>query len=134
MHGDDPLSSGQSEHGGDSFTDTAYVACDRANCLYEPDPCSAVRLSPPYGTEVEVVRDEGSWVLIRFCGKDAWCPRANLSATLVPKRAARTVGVVPEPNPTFRSSARVKTALTPVEYGSRGGRFMRTRSGFRRYF
>lgn len=134
MSGDNPLSGWQGEDGNESLGATAYVACDKANCLYEPNPQSAVRVTPPYGTEMRVVRDAGSWVLIRFYDKEAWSPRANLSATLVPKRPAVDVGVVPLPNYAFRPTSRIEVVLDPVEYGPRGGRFVRTATGFRRYF
>jgi hypothetical protein len=134
MSGDNPLTRGQREHASERLAITAYVAADKANCLYEPDPKSAVRVVPPYGTEVEVIRDEGSWILIRFSDKEAWCPRANLSVRLAPKGPAVNVGVVPPPNHTFRSPPYAQVVLPPVEYGPRGGRFVRTATGFRRYF
>lgn len=114
---------------------TAYIVSEHANCLYEPDSHSAVRIIPPYGTVVSVVRDMGSWVLIRFCGKEAWSPREYLSASLAPHRSAADVGVAPQANYTFRSPLEL-CARWPsnVEYGPRGGRFVRTASGFRRYF
>jgi hypothetical protein len=111
---------------------TAFVTTDNANCLYEPKPQSAVKFIPPYGTEVQIIRDAGSWVLIRFYDKAAWSPRTNLSAALAPKRPAVDVGVVPVPNYTLRPPPKV--ALPAVEYGPRGGRFVRTSTGFRRYF
>jgi hypothetical protein len=114
---------------------SAYIVADKANCLYEPDPLSAVRVIPPYGTDVPVVRERGSWVLIRYCGVEAWAPRANLSRTLEPRRPALEVGVVPQPNSTFRSPQTPDEQwASHVEYGPRGGRYVRTASGFRRYF
>lgn len=126
----EPLSGGI-----ETFATSAYIVGDEANCLYKPDSRSAVRVTPPYGTEVSVVRDQGSWVLIRFCGKEAWSPRENLSANLVPRRPAVDVGVVPLPNWNFSPPETHDAQFTSnVEYGPRGGRFVRTALGFRRYF
>ena len=113
--------------------DRAFVACDKAHCLFKPSANAAVSVIPPYGTEVEVIEDAQSWVLIKFCGKKAWSPRANLSAEPVSKRAAVDAGVVPEPYSGSPSSMR-SYGSGAVEYGPRGGRFVRTASGFRRYF
>ena len=107
----------------------AYVIVDEANCLYDPTRNAAIRMAPPYGSLVSVIRDEGSWVLISFWGKEAWSPRENLSANLEPVRPAEGVGVAPSPNYSFRPSWEPQ-----VEYGPRGGRFVRTALGFRRYF
>lgn len=113
---------------------SAYIVVDNANCLYEPDISSAVRIVPPYGTKVSIVRDQGSWVLIKFCGKNAWSPRNHLSASLAPSKPASDVGVVPLSNYTFRPPPIHNASTVPeVEYGPRGGRFIRTLSGFRRY-
>lgn len=118
----------------DGFGPTAYVVGREARCLFEPHDCSAVRVIPPYGSTVEIVRDEEAWVLIRFCGKEAWSPRENLSDRLIPERASRDVGSVPTGNYDFRSTSRPESYSSPVEYGPRGGRFVRTSTGFRRYF
>ena len=112
----------------------AYVVVDGANCLYQPNSDAAVRVIPPYGTLVPIVRDEGEWVLIRFCDKDAWSLRQHLSADLVPRRDAEDVGVVPAANYDFRPSNVIDYSPDLfVEVGPRGGRFVRTASGFRRY-
>lgn len=105
---------------------TAYVVVDQANCLYEPTSNSAIRIIPPYGSEVEVVQDDGRWVLIRFCGKEAWSPREHLSPVLINRKEAIAVGRI------VTEYARLRQSM--VEYGPRGGRFMRSPSGFRRYF
>ena len=134
----------------DPFGASAFVVADPANCHYRPDFDSAVRVAPPYGTEVPVVRAEGDWVLIKFCGKEAWSPRGNLSKTLEPMRPATEGGSGEHPplnegresnrhppvrytfNPPQIAAARDGAPL--VEYGPRGGRFVRTAKGFRRYF
>lgn len=122
-----------------SFGSSAFVIADRASCHYEPNFNSAVRVTPPYGTEVEIVEDGNAWVLIRFCGKQAWSPRSNLSTELRPmvQPAADR-----EPKPrlgvryTFNSPrpAPAPERTVAVEYGPRGGRFTRNDKGYRRYF
>lgn len=112
-----------------------YIVADQAHCLHKPEANAAVRVIPPYGSEVEVVQDAGSWVRIRFYGKDAWSPRENLSPTLATRREAVEVGVVPPPNYGFKApNIHDELSRLDVEYGPRGGRFVRTASGFRRYF
>lgn len=117
------------------FDGFAYVVVDEANCLYEPSPSAAIRMAPPYGSMVSVVRDEGVWVLINYWGKEAWSPRENLSSSLEPARGTIDVGIAPSPNYSFRSGGNYQTSpAVEIEYGPRGGRFLRTASGFRRYF
>ena len=70
----------------DALGSSAFIIAERADCHFHPSFESAPRVTPPYGTEVSIVRDEGTWVLIKFCGKEAWSPRGNLSATLEPMR------------------------------------------------
>ncbi len=112
---------------------TAYVVVSNANCLYEPDVHSAVRVIPPYGTRVDIVRTDGEWVLIEFCGKEAWALRSYLSNELTGRREDEHIGLRPNfGNRIFRSQPNYHTPQ--VEYGPRGGRFVRTTSGFRRYF
>lgn len=106
---------------------TAYVVVDEAHCLYDPAPASAIRHTPPYGTEVQVVLESGDWVLIRAFGKKAWCPRANLSTSPAPRRVGVDVGVQPSVEGGYWG------ASLHIEYGPRGGRFVRTASGFKRY-
>lgn len=135
LSSDTNLADERYEGGNEALGTSAYVVVDKANCLYRPDLHSAVRVSPSYGAEVSVVRDQGFWVLISFCGKEAWSPRLNLSANLAPQRPALDVGVVPLPNYTFRPPVSGGPQWpSNVEYGPRGGRFVRTSSGFRRYF
>jgi len=118
-----------------AFRGFAYVVVDDANCLYEPRRGAAIRMAPPYGSMVSVVSDEGAWVLINCWGKEAWSPRENLSPNLVPARSTVEVGIAPSPNYSFRSGESLQASWSPeIEYGPRGGRFVRTASGFRRYF
>lgn len=76
----------------DCLTGKVYVVVSNANCLYEPDVDSAVRVIPPDGTEVDVVRTDGEWILIRFCGKEAWALRTYLSRELIPVREGDPMG------------------------------------------
>ena len=114
---------------------TAFVVVASANCLYEPNPHAAVRIRPPYGSEVNILRLKDDWALIKFCGKEAWSPRQNLAASLIPERDAVEVGMEPGSNCYFQPLiVKDRNAHVNVEYGPRGGRFVRTSSGFRRYF
>lgn len=136
--------------GVDPLGTTAFIVVDEARCLYDARRDSAVRVIPPYGSEVAVVRDEGEWVKIRFCGKEAWSLRDHLSPVMTGQKEAVRVGVVPgewsgaTPRRHALTLANAHEGLqTPlslssppslhVEVGPRGGRFVRTRSGFRRY-
>lgn len=105
----------------------AYVAAENANCVYEPKSGSAIRCTPPVGTEVTVIRDDGEWVCVLVFGKKAWSPKGNLSSAPVPLHETVEVGVQPR----FSEGP---VHFGGVEYGPRGGRFVRTHSGFRRYF
>ena len=109
----------------------AFINCDLAECRYEADDSSPARITPPYGTKIAVIRDEGDWVLIAYAGKEAWSPRDQLS--------------IIKPKDRFDISPYIfsgRLSHTPVkgapeidiEYGPRGGRFTRTRTGSRRYF
>lgn len=113
---------------------TAFVVVASANCLYQPDPRAAVRIRPPYGTKVDVIQVVEDWVLIEFCSKQAWSPRQNLAASLELEREAVKVGIEPAPNFNFHPpSVLERTDHMNIEYGPRGGRFVRTSGGFRRY-
>ena len=74
---------------------SAYVVVNQADCLYRPDHNSAVSVTPPYGAIVSIVRAQGGWVLISFCGKQAWAPRQYLSASLTSARTIGSAGVTP---------------------------------------
>lgn len=111
----------------------AFINCDSAACRYEPHPTSAVRVIPPYGTLVDVLKDEGEWVQIMYATKSAWAVRSQLSTEK------------PGPNKRFDISpylfrkttnpfARKAEQEPQIEFGPRGGRFTRTRTGFKRYF
>ena len=116
---------------------TAFVTVDNARCLFEPKTDSAVSVIPPFGTRVEIIRDEGFWILIGIFGKQAWSPRSHLSNAPTSKMSALDVGIVPYfdrnyrqpgPAPTERQAPHLE-----VFYGPRGGCYVRTASGFRRY-
>lgn len=118
---------------------TAFIAADGAHCLYKPEPDSAVRIVPPRGDEVTVLRERDGWVLIRWSGKEAWSPRANLSPIPRQFRVAVEVGTTPgfskehgEPSSEFHCLP-LNSFAPRVEVGPRGGRYVRTATGFRRY-
>ena len=116
---------------------TAFVVVDNARCLFEPQIDSAVSIIPPFGSEVEIVREEGFWVLIGIFGKQAWSPRSHLSNTPSAKMSALDVGVVPYLDRNYRHPVSASPARPApqqeVFVGPRGGCYVRTASGFRRY-
>jgi hypothetical protein len=114
---------------------SAVVVVDEACCLYEPRPDGAICIRPPYSTVVDVLSENGEWVQIRWLGKMAWALRSYLASKTEPRRKAEPVGVVPpfikglfHPNP-----PELPARFPSVEIGPRGGRYVRTASGFRRY-
>jgi hypothetical protein len=112
----------------------AYVVTDDANCLYRPERHAAVRVTPPYGSKLDVIREADGWVLVGFYGMQAWSPRDNLSAHLIGRVAGIDVGILPSASGDCHSRSGYTAPLEQhVEYGPRGGRFVRTASGFRRY-
>lgn len=117
----------------------AFIAAEGANCLYKPEADSAVRIVPPRGDEVTVLRERDNWVLIRWSGKEAWSPRANLSPIPRQFRTAVEVGATPRfckehGEPLSELQYLPLNSFAPrVEVGPRGGRYVRTASGFRRY-
>lgn len=108
---------------------TAFVAVEDANCFFQPDTSSAVRLIPPHATEIEVVETEGSWVRIRWVGKLAWTERTNLSAEYVEPKERVHVNIVPAYSPPTHEW--VDNRL--VHTGKNGGRYVYTDKGYRRY-
>ncbi len=110
----------------------AFIIGEGANCLYRPEFNAAVRIVPPYGTKVDVIREQEDWVLIRFCGKEAWSLRCNLSDKIEEPKASINVGI----SPRFCDSQNLKLSnlhSKSIEYGPRGGKFVRTGLGFKRY-
>ena len=113
--GDGPFSEGK-----------AYVVAEKAHCLYEPHRESAIRCTPPLGTEIAVIREEGDWFLVKVFGKKAWSHKHNISQHPGEIRETELVGTEPEFNRDYSASK-------IIEYGPRGGRFVRSHSGFKRY-
>lgn len=111
--------------------ETAFIVRDDAHARYNRSDESPVRITPPYGSVVEVLNRDGDWARIRAFSKDAWIRADCLSEHAPPerKRFVPQFGVsyadIPGSSTTYPSE---------IEYGPRGGRFTRTRSGFRRYF
>ncbi len=114
----------------------AYVAVDGANCLYKPDTGAAIRMSPPFGSFVSVLEEKDGWALISAFGKEGWTPSQNLSLTKGERKDCVDVGCRPRGNTDYKPTPLESSAEPPlnIEYGPRGGQFVRTASGFRRYF
>lgn len=108
-----------------------YVTSDGVHGYYERESDGPARITPPYGTPVEVVQDAGEWILIKAFGKVAWMKREALSEQRPPERSTfvPTTGysyaTIPGPH---------VPSMIEVEYGPKGGRFTRTKAGYRRYF
>lgn len=105
----------------------AFVLTDTADCHYEPDHESAIRIIPPYGEEVRVLEEKDGWILLEWLGKKAWAERHNLGNAAPEQRKTKQ----PYAGPIYQSSSLSSTPK--VEIGSRGGIFTRTKSGYRRY-
>jgi hypothetical protein len=107
-----------------------FVQHDGSTAHYEMDEQSPVRIIPPYGTAVEVLATTDEWVKIKAFNKAAWMKKHHICNQPPPSRfdfspyvfAAEVIAphdTVPKQN---------------VEFGPKGGRFVRTKSGYRRYF
>jgi hypothetical protein len=110
----------------------AFVVVDDAACFYEPCYSSAIRIKPPYGSEVEVIKETPDWVLLRWVGKEAWSVRSHLENRLVRRRENQIEPDILNRVTGFDGGFVSRTSS--VEYGPRGGRFTRTSKGYRRYF
>ncbi|RQW46070.1 hypothetical protein [Novosphingobium sp. LASN5T] len=109
-----------------------YIVVDDARCYYKPEVDAAVRVIPPYGTLVGILRQQDGWVLVSFCGKEAWSPIEQLAAE--EPKAKVLFDIRPYLFPGRSNSIASAPNGSDVEIGPRGGRFTRTKSGFRRYF
>ncbi len=105
---------------------TAFMIIENGHCLYDPSATSAIRSTVPYGTELRIIRREGEWVQVIAFGKKAWSPREHLAEQLEAPRTGIDVGVRP-------TSFLAQPGAMRIEHGPRGGRFVRTSSGFKRY-
>jgi hypothetical protein len=112
----------------------AYIICHDAVCRYDPHEESPARVIPPKGTEIHIIDDIGQWILIEFVGKRAWCRSDFLTSENIniPKDPFDIKPYIVSGRPILYEISR--SQYDPVEYGPRGGRFTRTRSGHRRYF
>lgn len=108
---------------------TAFIVVSKANCLYEPQVDGAIRIAPRYGAQVNVLESRGDWAQIEFWGVKAWTLRTYLAQTLIEQQAAEDIGF----EVSGYCSGGAGSASGVVEYGPRGGRFVRTSKGFRRY-
>ena len=112
----------------------AYVAARNAACHYKPDINSPVRIIPPLGSEVRVLAHEGEWVLIEIWLKEAWCEKGKLSNSRdFTTRPSFDISPYLFLGPSISSNSS-SFGSSYVEYGPRGGRFTRTKTGHRRYF
>ena len=117
-----------------------FVKCDSADCYYRPETGGAVRITPPYGTQVQVVDQQGDWIAIKWFNKVGWVDISKLSARAPDQRNSPfELRIVPGvtgypsiPGPHMNASSYFDCNF--VETGPRGGRFTRTKSGHRRYF
>jgi hypothetical protein len=107
----------------------AFVSCDNAKCNYDPSLESPARVIPPYGSEVLVLKIADEWALIEFVGKRAWTPTSQIAAKAPKSRFNIEPYIV---RPVYGTP--IQSDFDEVEFGPRGGRFTRTRSGHRRYF
>lgn len=108
---------------------TAFIVVSKANCLYEPHVNGAIRITPRYGAQVNVLESRGDWAQIEFWDVKAWTLRTYLAQTLIEQQQAEDIGF--EASGFYSGGA--GSASGEVEYGPRGGRFVRTSQGFRRY-
>jgi len=111
---------------------SAYISCDGAECRYEPEGESPVRLAPPYGEKVPILNLSGEWALIEFVGKKAWVLTEFLSTTEPQKRQRFLINRVPPPAPWYESIQ--DRTEDVVKFGPRGGRYIETKDGRKRYF
>ena len=80
---------------------------------------------------LSVLETHGEWAKISFAGKAAWSLVSNLSSDKPPERF--DIGpYLRNPTPWYETIA--KSEDLNVEFGPRGGKFVRTKKGFRRYF
>ena len=114
-----------------SFFGQAFINCDDAVCRYEPDAVSPARIVPPYGTFVAVIDDRLDWVQIGWVGKLAWSVRSQLSIEKPEDRIDIKHYLF---GATESQIWEFGIGTDQAEYGPRGGRFTRTRTGHRRYF
>lgn len=108
----------------------AFIVASKANCLYEPYVDGVIRITPRYGAQVNVLESHGDWVQIEFWGVKAWTLRTYLAQTMIARQEAEDIGFEVLG---YRSKGAGGESGV-VEYGPRGGKFIRTPQGFRRYF
>jgi hypothetical protein len=112
-----------------ALSSVAFVLLDDAHGHYDMVDESAIRVIPPYGTPVEVLSTNGEWVQIKVFSKVAWMKKHYLGNTPPTKRFNISPYIV-------REATQVRSSVSSsieIEFGPRGGRFVRTKLGFRRY-
>jgi hypothetical protein len=113
-----------------------FVVIDAAHCYYEPIQGSAVSFTPPYGSSIHLLDEKNGFGLVEMFMKKGWLELAHTSELPPPDRLGLknylNAGV------SFHSGQRqavTRPSTAPaVEIGPRGGRFTRTKDGYRRYF
>lgn len=112
-----------------ALSSVAFVLLDDAHGHYGMVDDSAISVIPPYGTPVEVLSNNGDWVQIKVFSKVAWMKKHYLGNTPPTKRFNISPHIVQEATQ-VRSSV---SSSIEIEFGPRGGRFVRTKLGFRLY-
>ena len=67
-------------------TKTLYVHTDGADCRYDRNLESPVRMTPSYGEAVELVERAEHWMLVRAFGKCGWVEASHLGKRATSRR------------------------------------------------
>ena len=105
----------------------AYIISDEAHARYRPEMESPPRITPPYGSMVEVIEARGWWTKISWLSKTAWVDSSLLGNEEPPQREKTS-------SPEFHDLTPSNSIGNYIQVGPRGGVYTRTKSGFRRYF
>lgn len=108
-----------------------FVQDDGAVGRYEMSEESPSSVMPPYGTEVQVIAAVDEWLKIKVFNKIAWMKKHHLCSERPPKRFDFSPYIFRAENTARQISV---CPSDQIEFGPRGGRFIRNKSGYRRYF
>jgi hypothetical protein len=117
----------------------AFVICDNVHGYFAKDVASPVNITPPYGSNIKILEIHGEWAWVLVFGIKAWVQVENIGAEPPPSRVSDDLAIAKVESlrnsllERVRSTRKVGDA-DKIEYGPRGGRFVRTKLGFRRYF